>query len=134
MLLGSHSHEKVPDSSCFQIWGRITPEIPWGSFKFTPYSLYLGDAVCFDWIKTYGWNPRKTSKWHEIPGRNREPFMWMRYRVARVAFFMPIFSNLAYCKVVGSKKNHLLTFQPKVPTRDFYCQLIQNMLNLRKLA
>ena len=55
-------------------------------------------------------------------------------RVARLAFFMPTFSNVAYCKVVGSKKNHLLAFQPKVPTRDFYCQPIQNMPNLRKLA
>ena len=49
-------------------------------------------------------------------------------------FFMPTFSNLAYCKVVGSKKNHLLAFQPKVPKRDFYCQPIQNMPNLRKMA
>ena len=55
-------------------------------------------------------------------------------RVARLAFFMPAFSNLAYCKVVGSKKDHLLAFQPKVPTRDFYCQPIQNMPNLRRLA
>ena len=56
-------------------------------------------------------------------------------RIARLAFIMPTFSNLAYCKVVGSKKkNQLLAFQPKEPTRDFYCQPIQNMPNLRKLA
>ena len=56
-------------------------------------------------------------------------------RVARLAFYMPTFSNLAYFKEIGCKKNHLLAFQPKVPTRDFcYCQPIQNMPNLRKLA
>ena len=38
-------------------------------------------------------------------------------------FFMATFSNLAYFKVVGSKKNHL-SFQPKVPTRDFIANQI----------
>ena len=40
-------------------------------------------------------------------------------RVARLAFFMPTFSNLGYFKEVDRTKNNLLAFQPKVPTRDF---------------
>ena len=52
-------------------------------------------------------------------------------RVVRLVFFMPTFSNLAYCKVVGNK---IKSLGPKVPTRDFYCQPVQNMPNLRKLA
>ena len=40
----------------------------------------------------------------------------------QLGIFMPTFPNLANWKVVGSKKkNHLLAFQPKIPTRDFYC-------------
>ena len=36
-------------------------------------------------------------------------------------------------KWLAVKKNHL-AFQPKVPTRDFIANRIQNMPNLRKLA
>ena len=53
----------------------------------------------------------------EFAGRKKKMLDLDISQGCQVGVFMPTFSNLAYCKLVGSKKNHLLAFQLKVSTR-----------------